>query len=61
MEARAAHLNETVARVVAMTPPEQELAEGLFAACELSVMQMALQQDYSAAPQPANFFLRTFR
>ena len=60
MEARAAHLNETVARVVAMTPPEQELAEGLFAACELSVMQMALQQDYSAAPQPANFFLRDF-
>jgi hypothetical protein len=64
MEARAAPLNETVARVVAMTPPEQEVAEALFAASELSVMQMALQQDYSAAPPPAMkavmFFLRDF-
>jgi hypothetical protein len=64
MEARAAPLNETVARVVAMTPPEQEVAEALFAASELSVMQMALQQDYSAAQPPAMkavmFFLRDF-
>jgi hypothetical protein len=64
MEARAVPLNETVARMVAMTPPEQEVAEALFAASELAVMQFALQQDYSATPPPemkaVMFFLRDF-
>jgi hypothetical protein len=64
MEARAAPLNETIARVVAVTPPEQEVAEALFAASELSVMQLALIQDYNAASSPAMkslmFFTRDF-
>jgi hypothetical protein len=53
LEARTVSLNETIARVVTMTPPEQEVAEALFAAFELSVMQISLQQDYSAAASPA--------
>jgi hypothetical protein len=60
MEARAVPLNETIARVFAMTPPEQAVAEAMFAASELSVMQMALQQDYDAASPPAMFFMRDF-
>jgi hypothetical protein len=64
MEARAAPLNETIARVVAMTPPEQQVAEALFSASELMVTQMALIQDYNTAPPPeakaVTFFTRDF-
>ena len=64
MEARATPMNETIARVVAMTPPEQEVAEALFSASELMVAQMALTQDYNAAPPPeakaVTFFTRDF-
>ena len=64
MEARAAPMNETIARTVAMTPPEQEVAEALFSASELMVAQFALIQDYNAAPPPVakavTFFMRDF-
>jgi hypothetical protein len=53
MEARAAPMNETIARVLAMTASEQAVAEALFSASELMVTQMALIQDYNAAPPPA--------
>jgi hypothetical protein len=57
-------LNETIARVVAMTPPEQEVAEALFSASELIVTQMALIQDYNRAATPevqaVTFFTRDF-
>jgi hypothetical protein len=64
MKARAASMNETIARVVAMTPPEQEVAEALFSASELMAAQMALIHDYNAAPPPeakaVTFFTRDF-
>jgi hypothetical protein len=64
MEAKASPLNETIARVVAATPPEQKVAEALFSASELSVSQMMLIQDYNAAPPPETkaltFFTRDF-
>jgi hypothetical protein len=64
LQAQAAAINETIARVVAMTPPEQEVAEALFAASELMVAQMTFIQDYNAALPPETkaitFFARDF-
>ncbi len=64
MEARAAPMNETIARVVAMTPSEQELAEALFSASELMVAQLALIQDYNnpstSEAKAVTFFTRDF-
>ena len=64
MMAHAVPMNETVARTVAMTPPEQEVAEALFSASELMASQMALIQDYNTAQTPAlkavTFFTRDF-
>jgi hypothetical protein len=62
-QAQAATMNERIARAVAMTPSEQEVAEALFSASELAVAQMALVQDYNRAA-PAEkallFFTRDF-
>jgi hypothetical protein len=52
LQAQAATMTETVARVVGMKPADQELAEALFAASELTVAQMALVQDYAGALPP---------
>lgn len=47
-----------------MTPPEQDVAEALFAASELIVTQIALIQDYNAVLPPEGkaitFFTRDF-
>jgi len=52
------------ARVVDMTPADQELAEALFAASELTVAQVALLQDYADNSPPdaqaMKFFIRDF-
>jgi Protein of unknown function (DUF2971) len=50
VQAQAATMNETVVRVAAMTPPQQEVAEALFLASELMAAQMALIQDYNTVP-----------
>lgn len=64
MVARAAPMNEAVARVAATTPADQQLAEALFAASQLQAMQLALQQDYNnpaaAAMKAVTFFTRDF-
>ena len=52
LRAQAPIMTETVARVVGMTPADQELAEALFAASELAVAQMALLQDYAGTLPP---------
>jgi hypothetical protein len=52
LQALAAPMKEAIARVVAMTPPEQEAAEVLFSASELMTMQMELGNDYNHPPQP---------
>lgn len=63
-QAQAATMIETISRVIGMTQPEQEVAEALFAASELTVMQMALIQDYNRALPPETkaitFFTRDF-
>jgi Protein of unknown function (DUF2971) len=52
LHTRAAAMNEAIARVAAMQPPEQEAAEVIFAASELMVAQMELIQDSNNPPPP---------
>jgi len=52
LQTQAAAMNETIARVTAMRPPEQEAAEVLFSASELLMAQMELVQDYNTPPPP---------
>jgi hypothetical protein len=63
-QVQVATMAETVGRVISMTPPEQEVAEALFGASELMVMQMVLIQDYNRALPPETkaitFFTRDF-
>ena len=62
--AHATATKEAIARVAAMTPPEQEVAEALFAASELMTAQMELGHDYNSPPpleaKPVIFLTRDF-
>jgi Protein of unknown function (DUF2971) len=52
LHTHAAAMNEAIARVAAMKPPEQEAAEVIFSASELMAAQMELIQDYNNPPPP---------
>jgi hypothetical protein len=52
LHTQATTMNETIARMAAMKPPEQEDAEVIFAASELMVAQLELIQDSNSPPPP---------
>jgi hypothetical protein len=52
LHTNAEAMNEAIARVAAMKPPEQEAAEVIFSASELMAAQMELIQDYNNPPPP---------
>ena len=52
LHVHATAMKETITRVAAMPPPEQEVAEALYAASELMTAQMELGHDYNALPPP---------
>jgi hypothetical protein len=52
LRTHAAAMNDAIARVAAMKPPEQEAAEVIFAGSELMVAQMELIQDSNNPPPP---------
>jgi hypothetical protein len=47
-------MKEAIARIAAMTPPEQEVAEALYSASELVMAQMELGHDYNTPPPSGN-------
>ena len=52
LQIQAAAMRETIVRVAAMQPAEQEVAEALFSASELMMAQMELIHDHNSAPAP---------